>query len=73
MRWMSFSVIVALAFLPEEASAAWAEYMYSDLGIAKEFPAAPNVESGIYETSVAGGGAPLHQLSYHSKPEKHQH
>ncbi len=61
MRWMSFSVVVALACLPLQglaaASVAWAEYMYTDLGIAKDFPAEPNVESGTYETAVAGAGS----------------
>lgn len=56
MRWMSFFLVVCLALYSSQASAAWAEYMYEDLGIAKEFPAEPNVENDIYETSVAGSG-----------------
>jgi hypothetical protein len=56
MRWMSLFLIIGWAFIPVQAEAAWAEYMYEDLGIAKEFPAEPNVENGIYETSVAGSG-----------------
>lgn len=36
------------------ASAAWSEYMFADLGIAKEFPAEPKREQTEYKTPVAG-------------------
>ena len=57
MRWGSFCLILCLAPLFSQAAAAWEEYMYADLGIAKEFPSPPNVESGIYRTAVAGTGS----------------
>ena len=36
------------------AAAQWKEYMYRDLGIAKEFPAEPRREAGEYKTGVVG-------------------
>ena len=44
-----FAVIVA-GSLP--ANAAWQEYVYTDLGIAKYFPAAPKLEKGTYGEGI---------------------
>jgi len=43
--------IIALAAGP--AHAAWSEYVYSDLGIAKDFPAPPKMEKGTYKAPLA--------------------
>lgn len=56
MRWGISSLAFAVALLCSQPAAAWDDYMYSDLGIAKEFPSPPNVEDGTYRTSVAGTG-----------------
>ena len=62
MRPMSLIILAGLIFLPGQASAAWAEYMYADLGIAKEFPAAPSLATGTYQTDVAGSGVVPSQI-----------
>ena len=51
MRLASFAILVAtIALVSSPASAAWQEYIYEDLGIAKAFPAEPERAEGIYET-----------------------
>ena len=40
------------------AAAAWQEFVFADLGIAKQFPAAPRRAAGTYQT-VATGGVPV--------------
>ena len=45
----AFAVIVASS-LP--ANAAWRVYVYTDLGIAKYFPAAPEMEKGTYGEGI---------------------
>ena len=64
MRLASFAIFVAaLALISSPASAAWQEYIYEDLGIAKAFPVEPERTEGIYEAPefardilrVAGG------------------
>ncbi len=50
MRLASFAIFVAaLALVSSPASAAWQEYIYEDLGIAKAFPVEPERTEGIYE------------------------
>ena len=44
------------ALFCSQSAIAWDEYMYADLGIAKEFPGPPDVEEGTYRTEVAGSG-----------------
>ena len=56
MRWGRFCLVFSLALLLAQPLAAWEEYMFAELGIAKEFPSEPDVESGIYRTAVAGTG-----------------
>jgi len=43
-----------IAFTPGVALAQWQEYVFADLGMAKEFPAAPVIEEGEYQTIVIG-------------------
>jgi hypothetical protein len=51
MRLASLAVIVGIfALTSKPASAAWQEYIYEDLGIAKWFPAEPVRTEGLYET-----------------------
>ncbi len=51
MRLASFAILVAaIALVSSPASAAWQEYIYEDLGIAKAFPVAPERTEGLYET-----------------------
>nr|TFG52733.1 MAG: hypothetical protein E4H34_04615 [Hyphomicrobiales bacterium] len=57
MRRVIFLLLAGIGLFPVKARAAWEEYMYSDLGIAKEFPAEPTVGSGTYDTAVAGNGS----------------
>jgi hypothetical protein len=44
----------ALLFCAAPASAAWQEYVYGDLNVAKEFPAPPKMTRGTYRTPLAG-------------------
>ena len=55
-RWKSAFLAFAAALLSSQPAAAWDDYLYSDLGIAKEFPAPPSVEDGTYRTEDAGSG-----------------
>lgn len=43
--------LAALAFSP--AQAAWKEYEFKDLEVAKEFPSEPKIEKGVYKTPLA--------------------
>jgi hypothetical protein len=56
MRLIGLGVMATLAMMAGTlpASAAWMEYVYADLGVAKEFPAEPKVTTGTYKTPVAG-------------------
>jgi hypothetical protein len=54
----SLAVLLSVA-AGSPASAAWKEYQYADLGIAKEFPAEPKAALSTYKTQVAGT-APAH-------------
>ena len=45
------AVLAALACAP--AHAAWKEYTYKDLGIAKDFPQEPTMEKGVYKSPLA--------------------
>jgi len=52
MRWMILlASAAALATAP--AHAAWKEYVYTDLGIAKDFPAPPQMEKSTYKAPLA--------------------
>jgi hypothetical protein len=53
MRRLALAV-ACLAVTAAPASAAWKEYKYADLGVAKEFPADPKVTDGEYKTQAAG-------------------
>ena len=69
-RFLQAVLAAAAAMLwqaaPASAAAAWMEYVYPDLGIAKEFPAAPRRSQIVYaapegssdEARVAGEGRP---------------
>ena len=57
MRRLSLLFLAGLLLFPSGASADWEEYMYQDLGIAKEFPDPPSVTVGTYQTEVAGSGS----------------
>ena len=51
VRLAYFAILVAaVALVSLPASAAWQEYIYEDLGIAKAFPVEPERTEGIYET-----------------------
>nr|TFG55417.1 MAG: hypothetical protein E4H34_00550 [Hyphomicrobiales bacterium] len=51
MRFVSFALLAGIFSLASPpASAAWQEYIYEDLGIAKSFPAKPVRTEGLYET-----------------------
>ncbi len=50
MRFSSFAICVSVVLASSPASAAWQEYIYEDLGIAKAFPAEPVRTEGLYET-----------------------
>ena len=55
MRAGAGSLVVFLGLvISGQASAEWKEYVYRDLGIAKEFPAEPKRETGEYKTEVIG-------------------
>lgn len=64
-----WAAVIALSSSP--AAAAWQEYIYEDLGIAKAFPVEPERTEGIYETPelatdnlrVAGLNRPATHLS----------
>lgn len=51
-RFLSALIVAFLLTTP--ASAAWEEYMYADLGIAKEFPLPPKMENVSYQTPIIG-------------------
>jgi hypothetical protein len=52
-----FALLAALASAPAAAQQ-WQEHMFRELGIAKEFPAPPRMETGTYETPVIGRAVP---------------
>ena len=55
--WRSrFLLLLGYSLLFATPATAWQEYMYHDLGIAKEFPSEPKLEYGTYHTDVAGSG-----------------
>ena len=55
MRLIPFAFAAAAAIVVAgPASAAWKEYKYEDLAVAKEFPGDPKVEVGEYKTPVTG-------------------
>jgi hypothetical protein len=56
MRALRLSAVLALLVSP--ASAQWQQYIYADLGIAKEFPAPPERRTSTYETPVLGRTVP---------------
>jgi hypothetical protein len=49
-----FLLVLALALPSAPASAAWRDYLYADLGVAKEFPVEPKREATSYRTPVIG-------------------
>jgi len=49
-----FVILLAAVLVPGSAMAQWQERVFADLGVAMEFPAAPNVEDGEYQTVVIG-------------------
>jgi hypothetical protein len=51
------SLIALLLLCASPASAAWQEYVYADLNVAKEFPAPPKVAHGTYRTPSVGANA----------------
>jgi hypothetical protein len=56
MRALLISVVLALLASP--AAAQWQQYTFSDLGIAKEFPAPPEKRTVTYDTPVVGRAVP---------------
>lgn len=54
MRFLSFVILWTAALVPGSAMAQWEEHVFADLGFAVEFPAAPHVEDGEYQTVVIG-------------------
>jgi hypothetical protein len=51
MRFATVAIIAGIvAAVATPASAAWQEYIYEDLGIAKSFPGEPVRTEGVYET-----------------------
>jgi hypothetical protein len=56
MRLGKAALLVSVLVLSGSPAFAWEEFMYADLGIAKEFPSAPTIENGTYHTDVAGAG-----------------
>jgi len=55
MRHIAIAIATAALFASVPASAAqWAETIYEDLGIAKEWPNPPTREAGEYMSAVAG-------------------
>jgi hypothetical protein len=55
--------LTLLAFTPAPALAQWQEHVSTDLGMAKEFPGAPLIEEGEYQTIVIGD-APVPAIFY---------
>ena len=51
MRFIAL-LMAATALMASPAEAAWKEYEYKDLGIAKYFPAEPKVEKGTYGGTI---------------------
>ena len=51
MRLIAFVLAAVVASAP--AHAAWKEYVYPELGIAKDFPAPPTVTKGTYKAPLA--------------------
>lgn len=51
-----YSIVIsfAAALMPEPSMAQWQEHVFADLGVAMEFPVAPAVEDGEYQTVVIG-------------------
>lgn len=55
MRLTACTIVAAtLVATTLPAAAAWKEYRYEDLGVVKEFPVAPKMQTGTYKTPVAG-------------------
>jgi hypothetical protein len=52
--------ILIMTALAAPASAAWKEYPYPGLGVVKEFPADPKVETTTYKSLVVGDPVPAH-------------
>ena len=50
----SLAIVLTAMLLPGRAMAQWQEHVFADLGVAMEFPAAPIVEDGEYQTVVIG-------------------
>src|ERR1051326_4557992 len=48
-----FALVVAAVVASAPAHAAWKEYVYPELGIAKDFPAPPMVQKGTYKAPLA--------------------
>jgi hypothetical protein len=58
MRTILGALAMVLAICTAQPAAAqWKEYMYRDLGIAKEFPVEPKREVGEYKSGVVGRDA----------------
>ena len=53
LKYLIISLTLA-ALTPAAALAQWQEHVFADLGMAKEFPAAPIIEEGEYQTIVIG-------------------
>jgi hypothetical protein len=62
MRRIVCGIALFLSVAAVGPAAAWKEYQYPDLGIAKEFPGDPKAETSTYKTQVAGT-APAHIFS----------
>lgn len=55
MRFVfSVAMILSVALLPGRAMAQWQEHIFVDLGVAMEFPAAPDMQDGEYQTVIIG-------------------
>jgi hypothetical protein len=52
MRMIILGAALA-ALVSAPAHAAWKEYTYKELGIAKDFPAEPKMQTGVYKTPLA--------------------
>src|ERR1700749_2662533 len=52
MRFLAFAAVSLLAWA-SPVQAAWDEYVYPELGVAKDFPTAPTKEMGTYKAPLA--------------------
>jgi hypothetical protein len=59
-RSVSAAMILGAVALASPAGAVWKEYPYPALGVVKEFPADPKVETTTYKSMVTGDPVPAH-------------